>query len=185
MIIFDIVRHGIEDEKEYLSKEGGKLVEYIASHIDQDYTDFLTSPYLRCRQTLKVILKSINVRFFKITPWLCTRYPEDWNSLISSSEFRNALDQFGTKLDAAKQIAPSLLFRDAYRTFISIQRYAKGKNFSGKILAISHNLLISTTAGLFRTNSIFDQEFDNLSELSGARILIDKNYQTSRRLTVF
>lgn len=183
-MIFDMIRHGIEDKEEYLSGKGAKIVESFTSHINKNYTYFLTSPYPRCQQTLRIILKATGNHSFMVIPWLCTRFPRDWNSLIYSLKFKKALVRFGNKLETVRQLDSSLLFKDAKHTLVSIQKFAKEQNYCGKVLAISHNVLISATAGLFRVNSIFDQEFDNLLELSGARILIRKNYQTSKRLTL-
>jgi len=172
-----MIRHGKENEKGVLSKEGVNRTEILAQNIlSNDYNIFLASPSFRCKETMKIITACEN-HSFKTTAWLCTRFPNDWNFIVNSKEFSENSRKFKNKLEILREIAPHILFKDAKHTFSSIKNFAKEIKYSGKVLAISHSILIATTAGLFKVNNIFDSEFDNPSNLSGVRITINKNGQ--------
>lgn len=178
MLIFDLIRHGKENEKGFLSKEGVERTETLAQNIaGNNYNIFLTSPHYRCRETMKIIANHCENYSFETIAWLCTRFPNDWDFIVHSKKFIDNYSKFKSKLETLREIAPHILFRDAKYTFSSIKNFAKEKKYSGKVLAISHSILIATTAGLFKTSSIFDSEFDNPSNLSGVRIVLNENNQ--------
>lgn len=178
MLIFDLIRHGKENEKGFLSKEGAERTEVLAQNIiDNNYSVFLTSPHSRCKETMKIIANYCENYSFETMTWLCTRFPNDWDFIVHSKKFIENSGKFKSKLETLREITPHILFRDAKHTFSSIKNFAKEKKYSGKVLAISHSILIATTAGLFKTGNIFDSEFDNPSNLSGVRIVINENNQ--------
>lgn len=181
MFVFDMIRHGPEDVEDKLTTEGLDVVAVFATKVEKDYDFLLSSPYKRCIQTAQLIEKFC-IANLEVTPWLCTRHPNEWNTLLYSPLFASSLPIIGSKLETVRQLASGLVLKDANLALLKIIELAQKSNYHGKVLAVSHNVLISTTAGLFRTNSIFDREFDGLPELSGARITINESGYTSERL---